>query len=57
MNNDVYCTSVLPVSALEEDDLIDQLRLVDRADWKLLWLVSCAAVATLLLAAATSMAA
>ncbi len=45
----------LPYSALDERDLLDQLRQDDRADWKLLALVSCSAIATLLLAATISL--
>ena len=45
----------LPASALDEGDLLDQLNLADRADWTLLGLVSCSAIATLLLAAAISL--
>ena len=45
----------LPASALDERDLLDQLNLADRADWTLLGLVSCSAIATLLLAAAISL--
>lgn len=45
----------LPASALDERELLDQLNLADRADWTLLGLVSCAAIATLLLAAAISL--
>lgn len=45
----------LPSSALDERDLLDQLHLADRADWTLLGLVSCTAIATLLLAAVVSL--
>ena len=45
----------LPASALDERDLLDQLNLADRADWTLLGLVSCTAIATLLLAAVISL--
>jgi hypothetical protein len=45
----------LPPSALDERDLLDQLNLADRADWTLLGLVSCTAIATLLLAAVISL--
>lgn len=45
----------LPPSALDERDLLDQLNLADRADWTLLGLVSCTAIATLLLATVISL--
>ena len=46
----------LPLSALDDQDLLEQLNLADRADWLLLRLVGCTALATLLLAAAISLA-
>jgi hypothetical protein len=45
----------LPLSALDDNDLIEQLHMADRADWLLLRLVGCTALATLLLAAAISL--
>jgi hypothetical protein len=45
----------LPASALDEQDLLDQLTQADRADWMLLRLVGCTALATLLLAVAISL--
>ena len=45
----------LPFSVLDERELLDQLSLADRADWTLLALVSCAGIATLVLAAAISL--
>ena len=45
----------LPASALDQQDLQEELNLADRADWLLLRLVACTALATLLLAAAISL--
>ncbi len=45
----------LPTSALDEQDLMDQLSQAERADWLLLRLVGCTALATLLLAVAISL--
>ena len=42
--------AALPSSALDDGDLLEQLANAERADWQLLWLVSCCGVATLLLA-------
>jgi len=47
--------AALPASLLDERELLDQLSRADRADWTLLGLVSCTAIATLLLAAAMSL--
>jgi hypothetical protein len=48
--------STFPASALDDNDLLEQLTLADRADWLLLRLVGCTALSTLLLAAAISLA-
>ncbi|MBL8306584.1 MAG: hypothetical protein JNM33_07795 [Rubrivivax sp.] len=55
MNVNSRCFPALPTSALDERDVVDQLLKADRADWTLLALVSCTAIATLLLAAAASL--
>jgi hypothetical protein len=51
-----FAPSALPASALDEADLAEQMKLSERADWVLLRLVGCAALATLLLAAAITIA-
>jgi len=55
MNVNSHCFPALPTSALDERDVVDQLLKADRADWTLLALVSCTAIATLLLAAAATL--
>jgi hypothetical protein len=55
MNLNSQCFPALPASALDERDVVDQLLKADRADWVLLALVSCTAIATLLLAAAATL--
>ncbi len=55
MNVNSQCFPALPSSALDERDLLDQLLKADRADWTLLALVSCTAIATLVLAAALTL--
>jgi hypothetical protein len=50
-----FAPSALPASALDEADLAEQLKLSERADWLLLRLVGCAALATLLMAAAITL--
>jgi len=44
-----------PLSFSSETDPIELFALADRADWALLRMVSCVAIATLLLAAASSL--
>jgi hypothetical protein len=53
--NNTTLNFALPASALDEQDLLDQLSQADRADWLLLRLVACTALATLLLAVAISL--
>jgi hypothetical protein len=50
-----FAPSALPASALDETDMAEQMQQADRADWALLRLVGCAALATLLLAAAITL--
>lgn len=55
MNLNSQCFPALPTSALDERDVVEQLLKADRADWTLLALVSCSAIATLLVAAAATL--
>lgn len=45
----------LSMPLLQDNDLAEQIRLAERADWLLLRLVGCTALATLLLSAAISL--
>ena len=56
MTTSPYTHPTLSVGALDERDQLEQLTLADHADWMLLRLVSCTALATLLLATAISLA-